>query len=620
PMSVPGWEDSAVPPEKVGDYLKDLRELFKKYDYNPSLYGHFGQGCIHCRVEFDLFTKEGLEKYKAFTIEASHLVVSYGGSNSGEHGDGQARGDLLEIMYGKELMQAFREFKTIWDPEWKMNPGKVIDSYGILSNLRINNKYNPSKTETFFTYPEDENNFARATLRCVGVGNCRRHGHGTMCPSYMVTREEKDSTRGRARMLFEMHEGDVTKNGWKDERVKESLDLCLACKGCKGDCPVNVDMATYKSEFLAHYYKGRLRPRTAYAFGWIYWWSRLASLMPGIANFMMHAPLVSNITKAIAGVAPQRKMPKFSSITFRDWFKKRHKKYGGKTKVILWADTFNNFFLPETLVAGVEVLEAAGFNVMIPKQSLCCGRPLYDFGMLHTARKMLLQIMHSLKKEIENGIPVVVLEPSCVAVFRDEMCNLFPNNENAKRLSKNVFTLAEFLEQKAPNFEIPKIKRKAIVHGHCHHKAIMKMDSEKKFFKKSGMDYEMLDSGCCGMAGYFGYEKGDHYDVSIKAGERVLLPAVRNADKKTIVIADGFSCREQIEQETDRKGMHFAQLLQMALREKDSEANSFPEKKYVDGMKLRNPHKKRNTFLLLAAVGIGLIVMKALKQASHKSI
>ncbi|HEY4208072.1 MAG TPA: FAD-linked oxidase C-terminal domain-containing protein, partial [Puia sp.] len=360
-MSVPGWEDSAVPPEKVGDYLKALRKLFDKYGYHPSVYGHFGQGCIHCRVQFDLFTQKGLEDYKAFTEEAAYLVVGFGGALSGEHGDGQARGDLLDIMYGKELVQAFREFKAIWDPEGKMNPGKIIDSYGQLTNLRIDNNYAPPHQKTFFAYADDDHNFARATLRCVGVGNCRRHENGTMCPSYMVTREEKHSTRGRARMLFEMLEGDVTRNGWKDEHVKESLDLCLACKGCKADCPVNVDMATYKSEFLSHYYKGKLRPRTAYAFGWIYWWSRMASVVPGIANFLMHAPLISAITKAIAGVAPQRTMPKFATTTFRGWFKKHKRGNAGRSKVILWADTFNNYFLPETLTAGVEVLEAAGF-------------------------------------------------------------------------------------------------------------------------------------------------------------------------------------------------------------------------------------------------------------------
>jgi FAD/FMN-containing dehydrogenase/Fe-S oxidoreductase len=587
PMTVPGWEDSAVAPKNVAGYLRALRKLFDKYDYHPSVYGHFGQGCIHCRVQFDLFTKRGLEDYKAFTVEAAHLVVKYGGSISGEHGDGQARGELLEIMFGKELVHAFKEFKTIWDPAGKMNPGKIVDSYGQLANLRINNTYDPPRQKTHFKFPDDENSFSRATLRCVGVGNCRRHEEGTMCPSYMVTREEKHSTRGRARMLFEMLEGDVTKNGWRDKDVKESLDLCLSCKGCKADCPVNVDMATYKSEFLSHYYKGKLRPPTAYVFGWIYWWSRMASTMPGVANFFMHAPVIRSIVKTIAGVAPQRTMPKFAKQSFKTWFHQREKKADNKPQVILWADTFNNFFLPETLVAGVEVLEAAGYEVITPKKSLCCGRPLYDFGMLDTAKKMLLQIIHSLKEEIEQGIPIVGLEPSCVAVFRDEMCNLFPDNQDAKRLKGNVYTLAEFLVKEATDFKIPQLKRRAVVHGHCHHKAIMKTDAEKNVFKKMGLDYQILDSGCCGMAGYFGYEKGEHYDVSIKAGERVLLPAVRAAEKTTLVVADGFSCREQIDQQTDRKGMHLAQIIQLALHEKgESEPEAFPENKIMNNMKL----------------------------------
>lgn len=610
PNGGPGWEDSAVPPDKVGDYLKDLRDLFTQYKLYPSIYGHFGQGCIHCRVGFDFLTEEGIKAYKQFTVDASHLVVKYGGSLSGEHGDGQARGDLLEIMYGEELVQAFREFKTIWDPEWKMNPGKIIDTYGQTNDLRLGTTYNPPHLKTHFQFPDEKYSFAHASNLCVGVGECRRQEHGTMCPSYMVTREEKDSTRGRSRMLFEMMDGSILKGQWKNKEVKESLDLCLACKGCKADCPVNVDMATYKSEFLSHYYEGRLRPRTAYAFGYVYWWSRLASLMPGVANFMMHAPVIKNITKAIAGVAPQRTMPKFAERTFRDWFKERRRinKQSAisnqQSKVILWADTFNNFFLPETLVAGVNVLEAAGFEVLMPKKILCCGRPLYDFGMLNQAKKMLVEIMHTLKNEIHEGIPIIGLEPSCIAVFRDELHNLFPRNEEASRLSKQVFTLAEFLEKKAPEFKIPQIKNKAILQGHCHHKAIMKMDDDKKLLKKTGLDFEILDSGCCGMAGYFGYEKGDHYTVSLGAGERVLLPAVRNAEKNTIVIADGFSCREQIEQETNRQGLHLAQVLDMALNG-ELHYGEHPEKRYLTKNKLAATNKQK----LKRYLGIGIAAL-----------
>jgi FAD/FMN-containing dehydrogenase/Fe-S oxidoreductase len=619
PNGGPGWEDSAVDPKNVGDYLKDLRALFDKYGYKPSIYGHFGQGCIHCRVGFDFLTKEGIEKYKQFTIEASHLVVKYGGSISGEHGDGQARGDLLEIMYGKELVEAFKEFKSIWDPQWKMNPGKIVNTYGQTNDLRLGTDYNPPNVKTHFQFPDDAYSWERITLKCVGVGECRRHEGGVMCPSYMATREEMHSTRGRSRLLYEMLHGDVLKGGWKDKHVKEALDLCLACKGCKGDCPVNVDMATYKSEFLSHYYERKLRPRTAYIFGWIYWWSKLASLTPNIVNFLMHAPIISRFTKAIAGIAPQRKMPKYAERTFKSWFfeRRKHNQKRPDTnnkQVILWADTFNNYFLPQTLIAGVEVLEAAGFEVTVPKKSMCCGRPLYDFGMLKTAKRMLIDIMSTLQEEIKNGVPIVGLEPSCVAVFRDELHNLFPHSEQANRLSKQVFTLGEFLEKRAPDFKIPELKHKAIVHGHCHHRSIMKLDCEKKVLDKLGLDYEILPTTCCGMAGYFGYEKGRHYDVSIKAGEQLLLPKVRDAQESTVIIADGFSCREQIEQETERKGMHLAQVIQMALRERDGyQTNQFPEKKYVDAMALKNPHRTRNTILLLGGAVIGVAALLLLK-------
>ena len=626
PTMHPGWEDSACPPEKVGDYLKDLRALFTKYDYNPSLYGHFGQGCIHCRVGFDLETEDGIAKYKQFTIEASHLAVSYGGSNSGEHGDGQSRGDLLEIMFGKEIMQAFHEFKTIWDPQWKMNPGKILNTYGQTNNLRTGTTYNPPDLKTHFQFPEQHFHFAEASNLCVGVGKCRRHEEGTMCPSYMVTREEEHSTRGRARMLFEMMEGDVLKGGWKNEEVKQSLDLCLACKGCKADCPVNVDMATYKSEFLSHYYEGKLRPRTAYAFGWIYWWSRLASKMPGIVNFLTQTPVLGSIAKTIAGVTHKRSIPKFAERTFRDWFKTREKGKRQKAesninshkRVIIWADTFNNFFSPETLVAGVNVLEAAGYQVIMPKKILCCGRPLYDFGMLNQAKKMLIDILHTLKEEIEEGTPIVGFEPSCVAVFRDELCNLFPHSEDAKRLKKQVFTLAEFLEKQAAHFKVPSINNKAIIQGHCHHKAIMKLDCEKSLLKKTGLDYEVLDSGCCGMAGYFGYEKGDHYDVSVKAGERVLLPAVRNFDSNGFIIADGFSCREQIEQETDRKGLHLAQVLDIALQNKTYFEPNF-EKEYLEKNKLKATSKQKLKRGLIAGVTLGIMALLITKTIISKS-
>ncbi|MGV3529319.1 MAG: FAD-binding and (Fe-S)-binding domain-containing protein [Flavisolibacter sp.] len=627
PMTVPGWEDSAVAPENVGEYLKDLRALFTKYKYNPSVYGHFGQGCIHCRISFDLLTQDGIEKYKRFTREAAHLVVKYGGSISGEHGDGQARGELLNIMFGDELVKAFHEFKEIWDPQWKMNPGKIIDSYGQAQDLRLGTTFNPPQPKTHFSFPADDGSWSRATLRCVGVGKCRRHEGGVMCPSYMATREEKHSTRGRARLLFEMLQGDVLDGGWRDPHVKEALDLCLACKGCKHDCPVNVDMATYKAEFLSHYYEGRLRPRTAYVFGWIYWWSRLATIMPAVVNFFMRAPVISALVKRVAGVAAEREMPRFADVSFRSWyFNWKNKNGNGYTatpahgttatdtkRVILWADTFNNFFLPQTLVAALEVLQVSGYEVIVPRQSLCCGRPLYDFGMLDTAKKMLREILHTLHDEILAGTPIVGLEPSCVAVFRDELVNFFPHDEQAVRLSKQVFTLAEFFEKKVKDVKFPSLKRKAIVHGHCHHRSVMHMDKDVSLMKKMGLEFSVLPTTCCGMAGYFGYEQGRHYEVSVKAGEETLLPAVRTANKDTLIISDGFSCREQIAQLTDRKGLHLSQVMQMALREQGKEtASEYPEKIYVDGMALRNPHKNKKRWiaagLLVAGVAVYLLV------------
>ena len=606
----PGWEDSSIPPDKVGDYLRALRDLFHKYDYQAALYGHFGQGCIHCRINFDLVTAGGIEKYKRFTEEAARMVTQYGGSLSGEHGDGQARADLLEIMYGPELVQAFRDFKAIWDPTNKMNPGKAIDAYGETVNLRLGTNYSPPQVMTHFKFPEDHGSFARATLRCVGVGNCRKHEGGTMCPSYMVTREEEDATRGRARLLFEMLQGEELTDGWHSDKVKEALDLCLACKGCLGECPVHVDMATYKSEFLSHYYDNKLRPRSAYAFGWIYWWSRLASVVPEVVNFVTHNPLTAGLAKKAAGVTQKRSIPKFAAQTFRDWYRREHKSTG-KPRVILWADTFNNFFLPQTLVAGHEVLEVAGFEVVVPRKILCCGRPLYDFGMLDTAKRMLREIMETLQDDIRAGTPIVGLEPSCVSVFKNELCNLYPEQDDAKRLREQTFTLAEFLEKKAPGFKIPELNRKAVVHGHCHHKAVMKTEAEEKLMGDMQLDYQMLDSGCCGMAGYFGYLEGQQYEVGLAAGERVLLPAVRDAAADTLVIADGFSCREQIEQGTNRQGMHIAQVLQMALREQNGspKTSAYPEKKYVEDMKLIGKAIKKER--LVVAIGVISVVAGA---------
>jgi FAD/FMN-containing dehydrogenase/Fe-S oxidoreductase len=575
-----GWEDSAVPPARLGEYLRGFRDLLAKHGLHGDLYGHFGQGCVHTRIDFDLETAEGIRTYRSFVEDGADLVVRLGGSLSGEHGDGQSRGELLPRMYGPELMSAFEEFKSIWDPQWRMNPGKVVRPYRLDENLRLGTTYNPPHVDTHFQYPNESGGFAKATLRCVGVGECRRLEGGTMCPSFRVTREEMHSTRGRAHLLFEMMQGDPLTGGWQSEHVKEALDLCLACKGCKGDCPVSVDMATYKAEFLSHYYEHHPRPRTAYAFGLIHYWARLASQFPDAVNLVTQTPGLRTLAKLAAGMPLARRIPPFAPFTFRDWFARRprHRSSSGK-RVLLWPDTFNNHFHPETAIAAVHTLERAGFEVQLPRAPVCCGRPLYDYGMLDTAKQWLGHTLRVLAPDIEAGVPVVGLEPSCVAVFRDEMRELLPDREDAKRLARQTLLLSEFLNQEG--FSYPKLHRRALVHGHCHHKAVMKMDADAAALHAMGVDATMLDSGCCGMAGSFGFER-DHYDVSMQVGELVLLPQVRRARKDVLIVADGFSCRTQIAQATDRRALHLAELIEMATRDGErGPSGDYPERRYV---------------------------------------
>ncbi|HET7711419.1 MAG TPA: 4Fe-4S dicluster domain-containing protein, partial [Thermoanaerobaculia bacterium] len=512
-------------------------------------------------------------------------------------------------MYGEELMTAFREFKSIWDPQWKMNPGKVITPYSATENLRLGAEYQPWSPPSHFRFPQDEGRLDRALLRCVGVGRCRRMDGGTMCPSFMVTREEEHSTRGRARLLFEMFQGEVIPDRWKNEPVKEALDLCLSCKGCKGDCPVGVDMATYKAEFLSHYYEGRLRPLAAYTMGWIHLWSRLAAFAPGLANLGMIAG------KRLLGIAPERRMPRYAPETFVQRFRKRQATHSGSgephSRVLLWPDTFNNYFLPETAMAAVEVLEHAGYHVTIPSRPLCCGRPLYDWGFLGMAKAQLREILDALRPEIEEGIPLIGLEPSCVSVFRDELLNLFPDDPLARRLASSAMTLSEFIVREGDRFPIPPLERKALVQAHCHHKAIMRFEPEEAVFRRMGLDYEHPDSGCCGMAGAFGFE-AKHYDIAMRAGERVILPRIREAPLETIIIANGFSCREQIAQGTDREAIHLAQVLQMAIREGTRDSKPVPEKEYIEPKPLVPGLTK------VVAVGVGAAFLGGLVAWSRR--
>jgi FAD/FMN-containing dehydrogenase/Fe-S oxidoreductase len=566
PETYAGWEDAAVDPSRLGDYLRDYKKLLDKYGYDSSLYGHFGDGCIHGRVTFDFSSKEQIARWRKFLFEAAELVVAYGGSLSGEHGDGQARAELLPIMFGEELMDAFRTFKRIWDPLNRMNPGKVIDAYPLDANLRTGPEYKPVDLKPLhFSFRKDNGSFLQAAQRCVGTGKCRRIEGGAMCPSYRATGEEKDSTRGRSRLLFEMMNSDSPMDhGFRNEHVKAALDTCLSCKSCKSECPVQVDMASYKAEFLSQYYRHKRRPIQAYTIGQIARWARIGSIMPGVTNFFTQTPGVRELVKSVAGIAKQRQIPRFASQTFSKWFEKRAPKNAQKPAVLLWPDTFNNHFHPEVAQAAVDVLEHAGFRVIIPKQHLCCGRPLFDFGLLDQAKAQFNDILAALRQHILDGIPLVGLEPSCIASFRDELLNMFPDDELAKKLSGQSYLLSEFLEK--AGYEPARMTGKAIVHGHCHHKAVMGMTAERNLLDRTGMQVQVLDSGCCGMAGSYGFDPA-HVEDSMKIGEKVLLPAVRNAAQATRIIANGFSCREQVHQGTQRRTQHLAEVLRDGIKD-----------------------------------------------------
>ena len=555
-----GWEDAAVPPERLGAYLRDFEQLLDRYGYDTSKYGHFGQGLVHCRINFGLRSPGGLDQWRSFMDEATSLVAAHGGVFSGEHGDGQSKAQFMDKLYGPELVEAFREFKAIWDPDGLLNPRKVVEPYRIDENLKLGTSYNPPDPAVHFAYPEDGGSFAHAALRCVGAGKCRDTSEGTMCPSYMATLDEEHTTRGRARVLFEMLQGEAITDGWRSDAVHEALDLCLSCKGCKGDCPVSVDMATYKAEFLSRHFKRRLRPRPAYSLGLIMFHARLAARAPRLANALASIGVV----KRAAGITADRPLPRFARESFRDWWRARGAVNPQAAPVVLFPDTFNDFLHPEILRATAEVLEAAGRRVEVPDGFVCCGRPLYDYGMLDTAERFLVRVLDRLRPWIRAGVHVVGAEPSCVAVFRDELPNLRPHDEDAKRLSLQTLTLAEFLRQQAPDWQPPRMDGRALLHVHCHQAAVMGFDADLELLRAMGLDAEKLDSGCCGLAGSFGFEK-EKFELSKAIYEHRLAGMVRDAGPDTTIVTDGFSCKTQIEQLGGRGAVHLAELVRGAL-------------------------------------------------------
>ena len=605
PPSWPGWEDSAVAPGDLADYLRDLEGLYDEYGYSQAaVYGHFGQGCVHTRIPFDFRTSDGVRKFRSFVERAADVVASYHGSFSGEHGDGQARAELLDRMFGEELTRVFAQFKAVFDPDNRMNPGKVTAPYRVDENLRLGATYEPRQMDTRFRYPHDDGSFDSAVSRCVGVGKCRRHEGGVMCPSYMVTREEEHSTRGRSRLLFEMlqgHPDSPITDGWRSTAVKESLDLCLACKGCKTDCPVNVDMATYKAEFLSHHYAGRIRPLAHYSMGWLPLLARAATRLPRLVNALSQAPVLSRIGLLLAGAAPQRRIPEFATRTFQSWYAQRGPRGSGERgEVVLWPDTFSNSFHPHLAQAAVEVLEDAGWRVVVPQDAVCCGLTWISTGQLDIAQKVLRRTVEVLAPYLRDGTLVLGLEPSCTAVFRSDATELFPSDPDVMRLREQTVTLAELLTAHTPGWEPPTLDRRALIQTHCHQHAVMGFDADLHLLAELGVDAQVLDSGCCGLAGNFGFEKG-HYEVSEACGERELFPQLRRARTEDVILADGFSCRTQIEQGDtgNRQGVHLAELLAAALRGDPAGPGEPPERAYAP--RTRTP--RAAGYAALAAVG-----------------
>ncbi|GGP36013.1 oxidoreductase [Streptomyces melanogenes] len=557
----PGWEDCAVPPARLGPYLREFRALLKEHGLRGTPYGHFGDGCVHVRIDFDLMSAAGVARFRRFSEELADLVAAHGGSLSGEHGDGQARAELLPKMYGDELVRLFGQFKDVWDPAGLLNPGILARPARLDENLRF--AVLPRRpVEVEFGYPQDGGDFSAAVRRCVGVAKCRTtdagSGGGVMCPSFRATGEEAHSTRGRARLLHEMLAGEVVTGGWRSPEVRDALDLCLSCKGCRSDCPVGVDMATYKAEFLHHHYRGRLRPASHYAMGWLPRWLRLAAPWARVLNALARVRPLAALAKRLAGIAPERGLPVLAGETFGGWWRGRRQR-GLPVSAVLWPDTFTNHLSPEVGRAAVRVLEAAGVGVVVPSGRVCCGLTYVSTGQLSGARAVLRQALDVMEPLLDRGLLVVVLEPSCAAALRTDLPELLPDDPRAARLAASVRTFAQALEECAPDWTPPYVGREVVGQTHCHQHAVLGDAAERRLRERAGLT-GALSGGCCGLAGNFGFERG-HWEVSVACAEDELLPAVRAAAPGTEVLADGFSCRTQLEQLAGRRARHLAEVL-----------------------------------------------------------
>ncbi|MGA5769753.1 FAD-binding and (Fe-S)-binding domain-containing protein [Streptomyces pseudogriseolus] len=587
----PGWEDCAVPPARLGAYLRDFRALLAEHGLRGTPYGHFGDGCIHVRIDFDLLTGPGVARFRRFSEELADLVVAHGGSLSGEHGDGQARAELLPRMYGAETVALFERVKGVWDPDGLLNPGMLVRPAPLDADLRFS-ALPREPVDVEFGYPADAGDFSAAVRRCVGVAKCRTtsvSGSAVMCPSFRATGEEEHSTRGRARLLHEMLAGEVVTDGWRSTEVRDALDLCLSCKGCRSDCPVGVDMATYKAEFLHHHYAGRRRPAAHYAMGWLPVWLRWAARTrtAGAANALASVRPLARLAKRLGGIAAEREIPRLAEETLSRWWRRRRQSATGEGRlVVLWPDTFTEHLSPSVGRAAVRVLEAAGLRVALPptlrlpsggrrvgdarsrsplslltarRGRVCCGLTYLSTGQLDRARAVLGRTLDLLEPVLATDAPLVVLEPSCAAALRTDAPELLHDDPRAARLASRVLTFAETLETYAPDWTPPAVNRPVTGQTHCHQHAVLGDGPDRRLREAAGLTGE-LSGGCCGLAGNFGFERG-HYDVSRACAEEQLLPAVRAAPQGAVIQADGFSCRTQLEQLGGVRGRHLGEIL-----------------------------------------------------------
>jgi len=558
----PGFEDSAVPPERLGSYLSELRALLREQGLGAISYGHYGEGCIHLRVGFGLSEIGGAERYERFMNAAAELVVEHGGSLSGEHGDGRSRGPLLEKQFSPELRGAFAQFKSIWDPADVLNPAIIVDPAPITDDLRV---AVPRALATLPTqaFSEDDGDFRSAVDRCIGVGRCISTGGSTlMCPSFRATRDEQHSTRGRARLLQEMVAGSLSEDGWRSPEVHEALDLCLACRGCVSQCPTSVDMATYKSEFLDHYYRRRLRPLSHYSLGWLPLWLKLTARVPWLVNLVTRSRLTGRLFTLAAGIAADRGIPAIARRSFTRAHRHAARKKVPDRRVVLWPDTFNNYLTPDVAHAAVRVLDAAGFEAIVPGRTVCCGLTWHTTGQLGVAKRVLQRSLGA--AELAGDEPVVVLEPSCATMLKSDLPELLPDDPRAASLARRVVTLAELLDSveyqgPAPAAAIASATAAAIAQPHCHQQSVLGLDADRRVMERNGIDVGLELEGCCGLAGNFGAERG-HEAVSQAVAELELIPALQ-ADPDAPLLADGFSCRTQIESVSGRRARHLAEVL-----------------------------------------------------------